>query len=228
MPVAAANWLALATFAGRFAPRGAALLIDVGSTTTDIIPLQDGVPTPQGRTDLERLACGELLYMGVQRTPVCAIVQSARWRGRDMPVAAEVFATTRDVYVLLGDLPEAADDRDTADGQPATRAAAHARLARMLCADADQIKRSETLALAQQVAAVQRRRIQQALRAMKGQAPANVILAGSGEFLAREAVSDMKGRRLHVISLTAKLGAEASRAACAFAVATLAAEGAVR
>src|SRR5262245_36666371 len=36
---AAANWHALATFAGRFAATGSALLIDIGSTTTDIIPL---------------------------------------------------------------------------------------------------------------------------------------------------------------------------------------------
>ena len=36
LQVAAANWLALATFAGRFAPSGPALLIDIGSTTTDM------------------------------------------------------------------------------------------------------------------------------------------------------------------------------------------------
>ncbi len=49
--VAAANWHALATFAGRFAAAGAALLIDIGSTTTDIIPLWNGEPRPQGWTD---------------------------------------------------------------------------------------------------------------------------------------------------------------------------------
>ena len=74
---AAANWLALATFAGRYAPKGPALLIDVGSTTTDIVPLQDGRPTPQGRTDPERMRSGELVYTGVRRTPLCA-----SWRRR--------------------------------------------------------------------------------------------------------------------------------------------------
>src|SRR5947208_2946217 len=49
---AAANWLALATFAGRHAPTGPACVIDIGSTTTDIIPLFDGNPVPRGRTDL--------------------------------------------------------------------------------------------------------------------------------------------------------------------------------
>jgi uncharacterized hydantoinase/oxoprolinase family protein len=31
------------------------LLVDVGSTTTDVIPLRDGVPVPKGKTDTERL-----------------------------------------------------------------------------------------------------------------------------------------------------------------------------
>src|SRR5665213_2920887 len=62
LTAAAANWLALATFAGRYAPTGPALLIDIGSTTTDIVPLQDGRPMPKGRTDPERLRSGELVY----------------------------------------------------------------------------------------------------------------------------------------------------------------------
>ena len=69
---ASANWLALATFAGRYAPQGPAPLIDVGSTTTDIVPLLNGQPVPQGRTDPERLRSGELVYSGVRRTPLCA------------------------------------------------------------------------------------------------------------------------------------------------------------
>src|ERR1700722_9574090 len=38
---AAANWHALATFAGQFVPDGPALLIDIGTTTADLIPLKD-------------------------------------------------------------------------------------------------------------------------------------------------------------------------------------------
>src|SRR5207253_8159474 len=59
--VAAANWHALATYAGRFAPQGAGLLIDIGSTTTDIIPLWQGRPVPHGCTDPQRLASGALV-----------------------------------------------------------------------------------------------------------------------------------------------------------------------
>src|SRR5262249_47274816 len=66
--VAAANWLALAVFGGRYAPKGPAALVDIGSTTTDVVPLHDGRPVPRGRTDRERLRCQELVYTGVRRT----------------------------------------------------------------------------------------------------------------------------------------------------------------
>ena len=135
--VAAANWLALATWAGRLAPSGSALVLDVGSTTTDVIPLHAGVPCPVGRTDPERLHSGELIYTGIRRTPVCAL------GGADSRLAAEWFATTHDVYLLLGQVAEDPSDSDTADGRPATRAHAHARLARMLCADLESSSAAE-------------------------------------------------------------------------------------
>ena len=69
---AAANWLALATAAARFVADGRGLLIDIGSTTTDLIPLDQGKVVVQGRTDTERLRTGELVYAGIRRTPICA------------------------------------------------------------------------------------------------------------------------------------------------------------
>ena len=126
LPAAAANWLALATWAGRLAPQGSAVLIDIGSTTTDIIGLVNGVPIPDGRTDQARLRSRELVYCGVRRTPLCAIFGPNK--------AAEFFATTEDVYLVLGDLLEEPHRTDTSDGRPATRTHALARLARMECA----------------------------------------------------------------------------------------------
>lgn len=213
---AASNWLALATFAGRFAPRGHAVLIDVGSTTSDLIPLRDGVPFPAGRTDLDRLQSGELVYTGVSRTPVCAVLGER--------VAAEWFATTLDVYLLLGDIADDAKDRRTADGRPATREHAHARLARMRCADAETFPLEDARALAQ----VTRNRQLAMLRTAwdqvtRGQpeTPPVAIAAGSGEFLALRLL-DLLGVR--AVSLRAEIGEEASSAACAHALAHLARE----
>ncbi len=224
---AAANWLALATFAGRYCPLGAALLLDVGSTTTDITPLVEGRPKPLGRTDLERLAARELVYTGVARTPVCALLQEASWRTHRFAPAAELFATTRDAYLLLGHTPEAPEDANTADGRPATRAFAHARMARMFCADADMLTAGETLELARQVRSAQMKLLHEALSAVVARMPvppASVVLAGSGEFLGRQLLAEAIPSA-NVLSLSERLGPEASAAACAYALTTLAAEG---
>lgn len=217
LQVAAANWLALATFAGRYAPAGPALLIDIGSTTTDIIPLMDGVPIPRGRTDPERLRSQELVYTGVRRTPLCALLGPT--------VAAEWFATTLDVYLLLGCLPENPTDCDTADGRPATRAAAHARLARMLGADLETCTAEERHALALRAAAYQEEVIGLGVRCVATRPPATVIVSGAGEFLARRILEKQKPcLTARLVSLAEELSPALSQAAAARALAALVGE----
>jgi len=243
MKVAAANWHALATLAGQYVPNGRAILIDVGSTTTDIIPILDGVPVPEGRTDYERVESWELLYTGVRRTPVCAIMG---WR-----VAAELFATTLDVYLTLGFTREDPEDRDTADGRPATRAFARARLARMLGGDAETVPEEQTEQLAQQVYQEQLERVRRYelivrdrlanmhSRTARGSFASRLmgersdeyergryftyVVSGSGEFLARQ-VADHAYATADGLSLGEQLGLAVSACAPAYAVAVLAAE----
>ena len=62
LDVAAANWVASALAVGALHPD--ALLLDVGSTTADVIPIADGRVAAEGRTDLDRLLAGELVYTG--------------------------------------------------------------------------------------------------------------------------------------------------------------------
>jgi probable H4MPT-linked C1 transfer pathway protein len=219
LKAASANWLALATFAGRLEARGTALLVDVGSTTTDVVPLRGGKPVSLGKTDPERLRCQELVYTGARRTPIVALLGSQ--------VAAELFATTQDAYVVLGDVPEEPADTDTADGRPATRALAHARLARMVCADLETSTAEERLELASRSVARQVELIATAMRHVAAQfsaPPATVILAGSGEHVAASALA-ATGWTPRVVSLRQELSEAASVAACACAVAVLAAEG---
>jgi probable H4MPT-linked C1 transfer pathway protein len=221
LKAASANWLALATFAGRFAPSGPALLIDIGTTTTDIIPLVDGRPVPRGRTDKERLASSELLYRGWRRTPVCVHMGDG---------AAELFATYLDVYLVLKMVPEDPADRDTADGKPATRAAAHRRLARMMCADLETSTHSEC----EKLASILNLRLVTAIAMTIGSVikrlpgpPCAVISSGSGEFLLPMVNGCPVGMNLSnapVVSLAQRLGPAISAAACAHAVAVLCAE----
>jgi probable H4MPT-linked C1 transfer pathway protein len=217
---AAANWLALATFAGRFAPRGPALLIDVGSTTTDIIPLLDGRPVPRARADTERLRSGELVYSGVLRTPLCALL-------RDYG-AAEFFATTRDIYLMLGRLPEDPSDCDTADGRPATRACAEARVARMICADLETSTKAERRKVAERACWEQWLQFVGCAgavgRSLRRETE-TIILAGVGEFFVEKNITGEQFWPLsRKVSLARELGEEISRAAPAYALAVLASE----
>jgi probable H4MPT-linked C1 transfer pathway protein len=214
--VASANWLATATALGRLAPSGPALLIDVGTTTTDIIPLLDGRPVPKGRTDPERLRSGELVYLGWRRTPLCALLGTDR--------AAELFATTLDAYLVLKLVPENPSDRDTADGKQATRAAAHRRLARMLGADLESATLTECGKLAAEVNFKVIGRIALAVRDVAKSLPGpprTVIACGSGEFLVHGVLSsilvDREVQSATVISMQKETGAAAEASASAVA-----------
>jgi probable H4MPT-linked C1 transfer pathway protein len=224
LKVAAANWHALATFAGRYAPHHGGLLLDIGSTTTDIIPLNHGVPSTHGKTDPERLFFRELVYVGVRRTPLCAIISDQ--------TMAELFATTQDVYVVLGSLPEAPDDCYTADNRPLTVAKSLARLARMLGGDVETVPEEQIIRFANAVHTQVIKTLVQAIRAADydSQNPLELrtgIVSGTGEFLARRVIDEfgMDSPVERVVSLNDELGPVVSSCAPAYAVAVLGTEG---
>lgn len=223
---AAANWHALAQFACRYVEGASGLLIDVGSTTTDIVPLIHGKPHPVGLNDTDRLLAGELVYTGVGRTPVCAITRYLPWRGGRCPVAAEVFATAADAYVVLGQLAEQPDAPWTPDGRSLSKEFARERLARMVCADASTFAMEDAEAAAD---AVREAQIDQLVAAVSqvvnttGVGPKCLVLSGLGEFLARQ-VGQNVFPGMGVVSLSERLGGPASEAAPAHALAVLARE----
>jgi probable H4MPT-linked C1 transfer pathway protein len=230
LKVAAANWHALATFAGSYAPDGPALLLDIGSTTTDVIPLYDGEPVPEGKTDPDRLESLELLYVGVRRTPLCALL--------GVSGAAELFATTLDVYLTLGNYPDDPEDTDTADGRPATRKHAHARLSRMLCSDPELMIEDSTLDLARRLHAKFLDTLRYSVRAVGARVrlreygkyarekarTVRVITSGSGEFVAPSLLERKDRLDPCPISLAEHLGPAVAACAPAYALAVLATE----
>lgn len=227
---AAANWHALATWAGRLVPQGGALLFDVGSTTSDLIPLRNGRPCSQGTTDLTRQLAGELVYTGARRTPVCALSEGVTLRGVRLVPAAEWFATMLDVHLLLGHLDEEESNLETANGRPATRDWAADRLARAFCCDRTEITPGELQSLATQLAAQQAallaRGFDQVWNHLADGNP-TVIVSGSGSFLARRVITaHPRARTAPVISLDTRLTPALAESAPAYAVAVLAHEGA--
>ena len=237
LKVASANWHALATLAGQYVTHGPATLIDMGSTTTDVIPILDGMPIARGRTDAERLRYQELVYTGVRRTPVIALMTdhtaAELWR-----VAAELFATTLDVYLWRRMIADDESDTNTADHRPATRRHALARLARMFCSEIDEISEEQIGEFADFISRQQLRllesaydqtyraiaaRLEEGFRSQDKEPPRRPILCGSGEFLLRRFASS-RSYMGEPISLADKWGDAVSACAPAYAVAVLAAE----
>lgn len=183
--IASANWHATAAMAAK--QLGEALLADIGSTTCDIIPLSAHAAATHSASDSDRLANGELVYTGVVRTPVMALTNEAPVAGRWTPLMAEHFATSADLYRLLGWLPEAADQHDSADAGPKTIAASQIRLARMVGRDADELTPAAWRELAAWLADAQLDRIVRACRQVQSRVllaqDAPLVMAGVGSFL---------------------------------------------
>ncbi len=141
LKVAAANWAATGWLVAKLVKT--CVVVDVGSTSTSIIPVVDGYVSAAGKTDLEKLMVGELVYTGSLRTNVAAIVDSVPLRGGKVRVSSELFAQSGDVHLVLGNIGEEDYKTETADGRGKKRGESLARLARVVCADTDMLAEKE-------------------------------------------------------------------------------------
>jgi (4-(4-[2-(gamma-L-glutamylamino)ethyl]phenoxymethyl)furan-2-yl)methanamine synthase len=226
--IASANWHASAALTG--ARKGTALFVDIGSTTTDLIPIAEGQPASLGYTDAERLAHGELVYSGIARSFLMAGPRLVPFAGRWTPLMNEWFATMADVYRILGRLPEGADLMDAADGRERSEVASRARLARMIGCDSSEADDAAWEALAQFFAEAQLRDIMDAAALVLSRglldSSAPVVGAGTGRGVIRELAARI-GRTFIAFDDLIEAVSEARSKACdcapASAVALLAA-----
>lgn len=181
--IASANWHASASLlANNIAD---ALLIDIGSTTTDIIAIENGKVADVGLTDAKRMQNDTLVYTGVVRTPVMALAQKLVVDGKETNVAAEHFSTMADVYRLTQELQPEMDMTETADRQEKTLPASAKRLARMVGCDAEKQSITHWEQLAKHCREKQIEQIQlAAIKQMKKDM--TIVGAGVGAFLAKE------------------------------------------
>jgi (4-(4-[2-(gamma-L-glutamylamino)ethyl]phenoxymethyl)furan-2-yl)methanamine synthase len=223
--VASANWLATALHAAMQLAEHDALLVDIGSTTTDLIALRRGRVLTRARTDADRLASGELVYHGVVRTPLCAVAQRIAWRGREFNVMNEFFATTADVYRATGELDPEHDQAASADGTAKDARATQQRLARMIGLDARDGTEDEWLAFAREWKRHQLNALREQLARVKqlhALADDTVLIsAGCGDFLARELGDRCLGYASHVARTSAPAARWAQVCAPSVAVAAL-------
>ena len=184
---AAANWTATAMLVARSLPN--AILVDCGGTTTDVIPIAAGAIVARGRTDLERLLAGELVYTGALRTNIAAVVSHVPIGGVPCPIASELFAIAADAHLVRGSLTAEQCTCTFPDGRGPSPGEVRARLARVVCADPEQLAAGDLEAIAGAVEEAQVAAIATALErvAARVAADAPVVAVGVGAFLARAA-----------------------------------------
>ena len=187
--IASANWMASAIWLAQRYRDG--FLIDIGSTTTDVVPLANGAVRNRGYTDHERLRYDELVYFGIVRTPLMAFAPKVPFGGGWVALMNEHFATAADVFRLSGELPEHADQWPAADQGPKDAVGSARRLARMVGCDLD----AAPLAAWVQLAGYFRERLidrvkaaveHQSLAMGTDDATWPLIGAGTGRFLVRD------------------------------------------
>jgi probable H4MPT-linked C1 transfer pathway protein len=195
--IASANWHATASYVGLTHPN--ALFVDMGSTTSDLIPVIDGKVKTQGYSDASRLANGELVYAGAVRSYLMSSgLKLVPFAGRWVPLMNEWFAASCDVYRLLGELPEDADVMETADGREKTVEASKARLARMLGYDGHEAGLAAWQQLARYFAEVQLRDLTDAAHLILSRGEigeeAPIVGAGAGRFVVRRLAERLNRR----------------------------------
>lgn len=213
--LAAANWMASAMLVGKDTD---CIFVDMGSTTTDLIPVKDGQPLA-GMTDLDRLGRHELLYMGVLRTNIAALLDRVDLDKTRYRVASELFAQTGDVHLLLDNIGQEDYTCDTADGGGRTKEDAARRLARVVCADTTELGIEKIMAIAEQAYARQKAELAGAMEVLASQhGIASIVGAGLGEFLIRDAAQEAG---LECTPVSEEFGSDISKVFPAYAVARL-------
>ena len=137
LKAAAANWIATAQIATLISDN--CIFIDTGSTTTDIIPIKDGVECAIGKSDFDRSATGELVYTGTLRTNLASFLDKVQLNGNEYRVASELFAQTADVYTVLDLINPEDYVCDTFDGEGKSKTECAKRIARVVCADLEML-----------------------------------------------------------------------------------------
>ncbi|MFX1536156.1 MAG: hydantoinase/oxoprolinase family protein [Promethearchaeota archaeon] len=205
--VSAANWFATAAIVAENHPN--AIFIDIGSTTTDIIPLVNGRVNAKGKTDLERLISGELIYTGILRTNPISIVHKVPYKGQWVRLSSELFACSGDIHIILDHISSSDFVTETPDNRGTTKDECFARLARIVCADLNTIEEKSLTEMAQYIYQKQIDQIvdglEQVIQEQGFSKSSEVVLTGIGDRHLGEEAAKKLNMRINYLPLDKKV-----------------------
>jgi hypothetical protein len=220
------NWLASAKFISE--EYKDVIFVDLGSTTTDVIPIVGG-EIKANKTDFGRLKNGELIYSGILRTAIPSLLEKVKIGGEKCRTCSEVFAITADAYYLLGCITKEdytcespnhyAFTTEEDKKEEKSRISAMRRLARVVCSDPEEIGEDGAMCIAEQVKKAQLNELIASMERIKDRyGLEEVVLTGIGDFLTKEASFALN---IDFLSLSSRYGKEISAAFPAYSVAKL-------
>ncbi|HIQ39130.1 MAG TPA: hypothetical protein EYH53_03890 [Methanothermococcus okinawensis] len=213
--VSASNWTATAYFVMKDICDNC-ILVDMGSTTTDIIPIKDGEILAE-ETDLKRLMNNQLVYVGALRTPLSFLTNTVIFRGFKTNISSEYFSITGDINLILNKINLEDYTCDTPDGVPVDRESCMRRVARILCSDLEEVNEEEILDISLQLYRKLLNMVRSNLDCVSERYKIkDVVITGLGERILKEALEGYS-----IISIGERYGKEVSLSTPSFAVAKL-------
>ncbi|MEO2117376.1 MAG: (4-{4-[2-(gamma-L-glutamylamino)ethyl]phenoxymethyl}furan-2-yl)methanamine synthase [Methanocaldococcus sp.] len=215
LDVSASNWYATAKFVAEFI-KDSCILVDMGSTTTDIIPIKNKKILAK-KTDLDRLMNNQLIYVGTLRTPVSFLANKIEFRGKLTNLSSEYFAITADISLILNKITEDDYTCETPDNNGKDFESCLTRLARVLCADREMVSDDELIDFASKLYNKLLGLIRENVDIISKRYNLNdVVITGLGEDILKDALNSY-----NIISIKETYGKDVSLATPSFAVAKL-------
>ncbi len=162
LSAAAANWIGTVNTIKYI--KNDCIFMDMGTTTTDIIPIKNRKEITTGYSDTERLGSGELVYTGLLRTNLACIVNEVPINNIPTKVSSELFTITADIHRILGHITEDEYTCDTPDGKAKDIISCKSRLSRLVCADIETLSDEQ---LEQMACYIYEKQVDQVTEALK-------------------------------------------------------------
>lgn len=203
-----------------------AIIVDFGSTTTDLICIKNKKLVNKFFDDFSRINNFELLYTGFTRTPIFGITNEICIGKNKLKIIPEFFSNTSDVYRILKKLKRKIDIDITADRSQKTIKDSFRRLSRSFGFDYHNKYQVKLKQICNEISSTQLNQIMNAVKKLEDRfSMKNFTVISSG--IGQEVLSDFfkrkkfKTKYLHSFLSKSDLNKKASFHAPALAIALL-------